>query len=179
MKAVGIDLAGLEKNDTGFCALDDKNNAEVCILHTDIEIINAVQKENPDIACIDGPLSKPAAGIMRKCDAELRRYGALPPMLMGMKALTERATKLRSALENLGFKVIEVFPNATANILGYYDRDWRNIQGKMATLKIFFKRNLTKDEIDAVSAAITGILFLRGQTKNIGDKGGVIVVPAV
>ena len=38
--AVGIDLAGVENNDTGFCIIDENLKADYCILHTDSEIID-------------------------------------------------------------------------------------------------------------------------------------------
>jgi hypothetical protein len=41
------------------------------------------------------------------------------------------------------------------------------------------RRLLIKDELDAISAAVTAYLHLMGQTKTIGDESGSIVIPSV
>lgn len=177
MKIIGIDLAGLEKNDTGFCVLEEKR-ALAHILHSDGQIISGIEREKPDLICIDAPLTSPK-GAERAADAALRKYGSIPPTTGGMVYLTKRGVALRAALEKK-FPIIEVFATATAKILGYYDAEPGNRQKGLLSLGItgdMEKRYLTKDELDAISCAITGQLYLLGKTETVGDEEGKIVIP--
>jgi len=179
-KIIGIDLAGLEKNFTGLCVFQEKN-ALVKILHTDSEILAAIDEEKPDLICIDGPLTIPHEGTMRRCDTELQQYGALPPLLGGMRYLTLRGNRLRERLERR-YRVIEVHSLAGAKILGFWDADPTNRQKALIRMGItgdVEKRMLTKDEVDAITAAAIGMLYLEGKAAGVGGKEGVIVVPRV
>ena len=178
MKIIGIDLAGLEKNETGFCVFEDKR-VSVKTLKTDEEIIKEVEKECPDLVCIDAPLTLPNQN-QRQVDLELKQYGALPPLMGGMRYLTMRGNKLRENL--VGYRVIEVLNRATAKILGLDYPDPAERQKAMIAMSItgdIEKRSLTKDEVDSIMAAITGYLYLEGKAKEIGDKEGVIIVPKI
>ena len=185
MKIVGIDLAGMDKNKTGFCALTCSENkeldkvAKVKLMHTDAEILLAVEQENPDLICIDAPLSAPKEGDMRDCDHELVSYGKLPPLLGGMKSLTNRAIELKRVLES--YAIIEIYAKATSKILGYYDEDYVKQQKSLLSMGIrgdLEKRVLSKDEIDSVTAALTGYLYLSGKTKEAGHDS-IIIIPGV
>ncbi|MEM7820274.1 MAG: DUF429 domain-containing protein, partial [Candidatus Aenigmatarchaeota archaeon] len=71
MRIVGIDLAGKPENDTGFCLLSD-NGAETKLLHTDTEILAAVEAAKPDIIAIDAPFWLPK-GNWRPAEEMLMR----------------------------------------------------------------------------------------------------------
>lgn len=179
MSVIGIDPAGMPKNDTGIAIFENKN-VRTCLVHEDDEIVEVVEKERPELVAIDAPFSKPKQGSFREADLALRKYGTLPLNMRGMVSLTERGIKLKEKLG--GFGLIEVFPKATALILGYYDEDGRRMQKNMLAFGITGepeKRLLSKDEIDAISAAITGYLHLQGKTKEVGDEEGRIVIPEV
>ena len=186
MKSLGIDLAGMEKNPTGVCTLtysiqpDVPKVAKTHVAYTDGDIIAAVKEEAPDVVCIDGPLSKPNEGFSRQCDQQLASYGIVPPLLGSMRTVMERGMRLKAELS--GFKVIEVFSVGTAKILGYYDRDQMKQQKRLLSLGVrgdLETRYLTKDEVDAVSAALTGYLYLTRKTTEVGSEDGKIVVPKV
>ena len=85
------------------------------------EIIDELKKSGADLVAIDAPLT--FEGKNRACDDELRVYGALPPTLKGMTTLADRGTKLAVELKKLNFNVIEVFPTASAKILGFHDKN--------------------------------------------------------
>jgi predicted nuclease with RNAse H fold len=179
-KIIGLDLAGLEKNETGFCVFQEKN-AVVRVLHSDDEILAAIDAEQPDLICIDGPLTIPREGNLRRCDLELQDYGVLPPLLGGMRYLTLRANRLRERLERR-YRVIEVFPTASAKILGFWDPNPAQRQKALVRMGItgdVEKRMLTKDEVDAIVAAATGHLYLSGKAAEVGGDEGIIVVPRV
>jgi len=177
MKIIGLDLAGFEKNDTGFCVFEDKK-VRVKILKTDIEIMEEIDKEKPDLICIDGPITLPVQ-LQRKCDLELKQYGALPPLLGGMRYLTMRGNRLREKLEN--HKVIEVLNRATVKLLGFDYPEPAKRQEALKAMSITgdIERPLTKDEVDSITAAITGYLYLEGKAQEIGDDEGIIVVPKI
>jgi len=99
-----------------------------------------------------------------------------------MRMLTKRGIKLRKILEKKGYKVIEVYPGATQDILKVARKNVSLKKLRSGLKKLGIKverRELTHDELDAVTAAFTGYLHLKGKTISLGDKKeGVIVVPS-
>ncbi len=183
MKIVGIDLAGNPKNETGFCILEvngENKTVRTSILHSNSEIIHKLNEISPEIIAIDAPLT--FSGINRHCDEKLREYGALPVTLRGMEVLARRGSELAKELRKPEFKLIEVFSTASAKILGFYDSKEVEMQKKLMNsglLGDLQKRFLTRDELDAVFAAITGYLYLNSSTESVGDKDGTIIIPKV
>jgi len=195
MISIGIDLAGLEKNKTGFCILEDNvansatwnflvkpqpknlrllSLAETFILHTDDEIVENVKKVKPDVVGIDAPLIYPPK--IRKCDRTLKKYGAMPPTMKSMSILSKRGFFLAKKLK--GFNVIEVFPTASAKILGVYNKDINMMVQGLLNLDLIINNSIsTKDEVDALLAALTGLLHLHNLTEDVGDKEGVVICP--
>lgn len=183
MRVVGIDLAGSEKNDTGFCVLlSDGNGKKVktTLLKSDEEIKLQCQLVQPDLIAIDAPLTPARNAYMRLAEEELKSYGALPQNLRGMTYLVERGIRLGNQLKN-NYKVIEVYNNATAKILGFYEKKDFDMQKKLAEmLEGELKNRLMKrDELDSISAALTGFLYMQGKTQEVGDDEGKIVIPKV
>lgn len=173
MISVGIDLAGLEKNKTGFCILKG-NIAETFVLHTDDEIVENVEKVKPDVVGIDAPLIYPPK--IRECDKLLKKYGAMPPTMKSMSILSKRGFFLAKKLKD--FNVIEVFSTGNAKILGIYSRDVNvMIQGLLGFGLVVNNRISTRDEVDSIIAAFTGGLWLQGRAEKIGDKEGFVICP--
>lgn len=199
MKIVGIDLAGSPKRKTGFCVLDERMQTKTSVLATDKEIICETKKENPDIISIDAPLSLPAGrcclrktcscrkfGHLRKCDRELlnRRIRFFPITLGPMRKLTMRGIKLKKIFEKKNFRVIESFPGSIQDILGMPRK--QNGLGKLrrALIKFGFKgdvgkKDLTDDELDAITSALVGKLFLENNYTAIGSGEEIIIVPRI
>lgn len=180
MKFVGIDLAGTAKHFTGFCILtvqDFKDKfAETKLLNTDNEIIEETKKAKPEIVAIDAPLSKGK----RKCDYDLKIYGALPLTLKSMEILAERGIKISNELRKENFNVIEVFATASAKILGFYNKRKEAEQKElMKMVKGINKKLLKKHEIDAIFCAITAYLHHIGKTMEVGDENGKIIIPKI
>jgi len=168
MKAVGIDLAGKEKNPTGMCTLY-RNSSSFSVLslktlYGDRDIIEYATRNKADVVAIDAPLIEGEIRV-REGDIILKKYGALPPTMPSMRELSIRAMKIAKLVEG---QVIEVFPTASAKILGFYNKDYR----EMALLAGIKARN--KHEVDAYVAALTGMLYLEGKTEMAGE----IVIPA-
>ncbi len=183
MRVAGIDLAGSDRNDTGFCALSGdgrEKSVRTRLLKTDSDIELQCDLLSPDLIAIDAPLSPAKNACMRGADEQLREYGALPHNLRGMACLVERGIALGNRLR-ASHPVIEVFSTATAKILGFYDKDDAEMQKRLAPLLggDLTGRMLSRDELDAVAAALTAFLHLRGKTAELGDAEGKIAVPKV
>ena len=108
MSVVGIDLAGTEKRQTGFCILD-KMKAYTTVVYTDKEIIDKIKEVKPKIITIDAPLSLPKGRKsieertnihLRECDRELLKRGIkfFPITLGPMRKLTTRGIRLKKIL---------------------------------------------------------------------------------
>lgn len=183
MKVAGLDLAGNPKNDTGFCILQvtaDRKHVSTSILHSDSEILERLKKTKPDLTAIDAPLMYNC--VNRKCDDELREYGALPVTLRGMETLAKRGCRLAEKLREDNLEFIEVFSTATAKILGFYDRKEVVMQKNLISSGMdgsVNERMLSKDEIDAIFAAITACLHISKKTVAVGDEEGKIITPCV
>lgn len=106
MKAVGIDLAGVESRPTGLCLMYGNLRASTCLLHTDDEITRKTIECRPDVVAIDAPLALPrgreslstrSTVHLRECDRELLRMGIkfFPLTLGPMRLLTGRGMRLR------------------------------------------------------------------------------------
>lgn len=194
-KVIGIDLAGSEKRNSGFCVLDEKFNAKAFVLHTDAEILNTIKKikAKPKVIAIDAPLCLPlgrkslrkpkSKGIhFRKCDLELRKMKIkfFPITLGPMRKLTIRGIRLKKRLEK-NYEVIEVFPGGAQDILGI-PRKQDGIEGLLKGLKRQGVKNLHKkmngDELDAVTCALVGMFYVNKKYLALGDpKEGLIIMP--
>lgn len=163
-KIVGLDLAGVDKNPTGYCLLEineiEERVSKILLLFKNEQIIEEIEKEKPDLICIDAPLSFPSKGYFRSSDLILISLGFRPlsPILPGMRALVERAIKLKNVLENNGYRVIEVFPRATERIL--------NLKKE---------RKVNKDKYDAFLCALTGKYYLQNKFEILDNE---IVIPS-
>jgi predicted nuclease with RNAse H fold len=191
-KVVGIDLAGSPKRNTGICTLN-KNHITFCtILHTDREIMNYIGKENPTLIAIDAPLNLPPGRKsiedkngehFRPCDRELLRRGIrfFPITLGPMRLLTRRGIRLKRALKTRGYAVIEVYPGAAQDIwhTGRKQDGLSKLRKGLEKLGVKgLNKKMNGDELDAVTAAIVGQLFLRGKAEVLGNfKRGAIIIP--
>jgi len=179
---VGIDLAGVATNPTGWALLKNKT-IFTNHMYPDEEILKRSTDCRPQLIAVDAPLSLPKKGIMRKADREMhkRGYPVFPPRFPAMEKLTLRAVRVVQEIKRRGFNVIEVHPTSTRKALKMPTKDWKKIQtvfiriGLEGDLKT---RALTDHEIDAVTAALTAHLHLQGKTELMGDEEeGYIVVP--
>ncbi|HEV2226657.1 MAG TPA: DUF429 domain-containing protein [Nitrososphaerales archaeon] len=192
---IGIDLAGSEKRNTGFCLMDSEMNCKTRVLHTDNEIISLTAEAKPSVVSIDAPLFLPKGRKsiedrgpphFRECDKELLRMHIrfFPISLGPMRMLTTRGMRLRSTLESYGLEVIESFPGAIQDLL--------HMPRKQAGLPLLAKAlteygvalgrpeaELNGDELDAVTSALVGLLYKKGDYRAIGDPTeGLMILPA-
>lgn len=190
MKAIGIDLAGVESRPTGLCIMDDLLGARTTLLYTDDEILNYTLECEPGVVAIDAPLALPRGRKsltrkskihLRECDRELLRMGIkfFPLTLGPMRHLTERGIRLRAELEKKGLVVIETYPGAAQDIL-HIPRKGRGLeglaQGLLQTGIRGVDADLTGDELDAVTCALVGIFYLKGKYRAIGDPDEILMI---
>ena len=193
---VGIDLAGSEKRNTGFCIMNNKMRCRTATLHTDDEIRRMTEEASPSVVSIDAPLFLPKGRKsiedrgpphFRECDKELLRMHIrfFPISLGPMRMLTTRGIRLRSSLEAKGIEVIESFPGAIQDLL--------KMPRKQAGLPLLAKAlrghgvdlgkpdgELNGDELDAVTSALVGLLYVKGTFRAIGDpEEGLMILPPI
>ncbi|HEY6283094.1 MAG TPA: DUF429 domain-containing protein [Nitrososphaerales archaeon] len=191
---VGIDLAGSEKRNTGFCIMDGNMMCKTMVLHTDDEILAQTLEARPSVVSIDAPLFLPKGRKsiedrgpphFRECDKELLRMHIrfFPISLGPMRMLTTRGMRLRAALERRGLEVIESFPGAIQDLL--------QMPRKQAGLPLLARAlirygisldkpeaELNGDELDAVTSALVGLLYKKGKYRAIGDPTeGLMILP--
>lgn len=188
---IGIDLAGSEKRKTGICILDKNLVVRTFLVFKDEEILSIVKNVNPSIIAIDAPLSIPkgrrniddrGGPHFRECDLMLRDLGIkfFPITLGPMRMLTKRGMLLKEKLENLGYEVIEVFPGGAQDLLGIARKSKGLKPLREGLLRLGIKgirEDATGDELDAVTAAYVGLLFLRKEAMLLKGCDGCIVMP--
>ncbi|MGC8812129.1 MAG: DUF429 domain-containing protein [Candidatus Aenigmatarchaeota archaeon] len=191
MKVVGIDLAGSEKRETGFCVLDEKLKAETYVLFKDEEIIKEVERVKPKVISIDAPLALPKGRPslskkyknyphLRECDRELLRMRIrfFPITLGPMRKLTKRGIKLKKIFEEKGFEVIETFPGAAQDLLKIPRRkEKEKLRKGLIKLGIKgIKEEISEHELDAITCALVGKFYLEKNYLAIGDKKEVLMI---
>jgi predicted nuclease with RNAse H fold len=191
-KVVGIDLAGSPKRNTGICTLKESTVTLCGIVHTDREIIDYIEEVNPSLIAVDAPLNLPPGRKsiddrngehFRLCDRELLKRGIrfFPITLGPMRLLTKRGIRLKRILARRGYKMVEVYPGAAQDIWNIGRKQDGLPQLRKGLQKLGVKgldKWMDGDELDAVTAAIVGQLFLRGKADVLGNvRRGAIVIP--
>jgi predicted nuclease with RNAse H fold len=190
MKAVGIDLAGVESRPTGLCLMDDNLYATAFILYTNNEITRKTVECRPDVVAIDAPLALPRGREslskrsnvhLRECDRELLGMGIkfFPLTLGPMRQLTRRGIWLRAGLERKGLTVIETYPGAAQDVL-HIPRKGKGLDKLTEGLRLVgvkgLDRGMSGDELDAITCALVGIMYLKGEHRAIGDPDEMLMI---
>lgn len=194
MRVVGIDLAGSEKQITGFCLLDEKLNCKTRALYTDVEIVGETLKAKPNVVSIDAPLCLPkgrksleqrGAPHLRLCDRELLRMKIkfFPLTLGPMRMLTKRGIMLKNIFGKSRLTVIESFPGSVQDILGIPRKQEGVEKLRKGLIEYGFSGDVTKevitdDELDAIASALVGKMYLENNYLAIGDpEEGLMILP--
>jgi hypothetical protein len=191
MLIVGLDLAGVEIRPTGFCILEGLK-VKTCVVYGDREIIKKIQGIKPKLVAVDAPLSLPAGrksidertgAHLRECDRELlrRKIKFFPVTLGPMRKLTSRGIELRKTLESMHFNVIEVYPGGAQDVLGIprKQKGLDKLREGLNRLQINgICDAMSADELDAITCAYVGKLFLEGKTLTYGSDDQTIIMPS-
>jgi predicted nuclease with RNAse H fold len=188
---LGVDLAGAQRRPTGICLLRGLKG-KTFLLYSDEEILECAEKEKPALVAIDAPLHLPPGRKsiddrndvhFRPCDEELRRRKIrfFPITLGPMRMLTERGIRLKAALKTKGFRSVEIYPGGAQDIWGIprARNDLPTLRRQLQRLGIKgLKKEITSHELDAVSGALVGLLFLQDKAEVYGDfSSGAIIMP--
>ena len=190
MSIVGLDLAGVETRPTGFCQLVNMN-VKTSLLYDDKTIIETIKQANPSVVGIDAPLSLPfgrksieeKSNIhLRNCDRELLKRGIrfFPITLGPMRKLTTRGINLKRVLQEQNTLSIETYPGGAQDVLGI-PRKQKGIQNLAEGLKnlgiVGINSQMSDHELDAITCAYVGKLFLEGKAEVYGSLCEGIVMP--
>ena len=203
----GIDLTSSPKKPSAYALLDGELRISFRErLHTDRDIIAAVELDLPTTVAIDAPLSLPKGLCCldedclchpesgekgRLCERELAKLGIgcfFTTKRSIIERMVHRAINLKNGLLARGYQVIEVYPYASKVRLwgrpAYKKTTNRGVEFLRAHLAMTvpdIERNgskLTHDHCDAVIAAYTACLHYRGKVDLIGDPDeGQIFIP--
>ena len=188
MPIVGLDLAGVESRPTGFCTLTNMK-AKTNLVYTDEEILKKIGESNPSVVAIDAPLSLPpgrksleerTGNHLRECDRELlKRHIKFFPVTLGpMRKLTVRGINLRHILEAENRFTIEAYPGGAQDVLGI-PRKQKGLEKLKVGLENLGIEGLTSQmsdhELDAVTCAYVGKLFLEGKSVTYGGPEGIVM----
>lgn len=198
IKIVGIDLTGSQEKASGVAFLNN-HLVKTSLILTDDEMIEEIIKFKPHVVSIDSPLSLPKGrltvfdddptrdefGILRECERVLKKRGvnAYPTLLPSMQKLTKRGIELASKLRAKGYPVVESYPGAVQDIIGLPRK-----QASLTMLKKglgifglkgeFLKKEVSHDELDAITSAIVGIFFLSRDYEAIGSLDeNLMIIP--
>lgn len=186
MRSLGIDLTGSEKRASGVALLMDYYVGYTGRIHNDAAMLHIASQYAPDVISIDSPLTEPdiPGKIYRQCELDLKRrgIGVYWCFLPSMKALTLRGIQLAAQLRAAGHVVIESYPGAAQDILaiprkGVSKGALRDGLDRFGITGLTNKiSSISHDELDAVTAALVGIFYLRGHYEALGPlilpKGG-------
>jgi len=194
---VGIDLSGSKQRPTGVCVLSD-NTAHLSIAFTDQEIIQKTISASPSLVSIDSPLSLPRGrtctrdscrcrrfGIIREIERILKKRGinVYPCLIPSMQALTRRGMALAKTLRKRRLYVIESYPGAAQDILGFPRKrvDLADLQMNLANTGIsvtYENEPVSHHEVDALTSALVGYFYLADMYEGIGNNHeGHLIIP--
>jgi predicted nuclease with RNAse H fold len=194
MKYIGVDLAGSPKRPTGLCSTNDRLNMCCSIRYSDADILDAVEKSKARFAAIDAPLALPRGrhclgehcrgrAHFRACDRVLMRMRIrfFPVTIGPMRILTARGISLKKKLERLRVRVVETYPGASQDLLGLPRKQHGLGELEKALARIgcsgdVAARNLTGDELDAVSCALVARDYAKGHYTAIGDPSEIMMI---
>ncbi|RYZ60083.1 MAG: DUF429 domain-containing protein, partial [Proteobacteria bacterium] len=221
----GIDLTASAKKASAVCIISASSEGirttiPATAIVSDADILALVRSEPWDCVALDGPRSEPkgftgfverdgtvpkGAVRSRKCEREVNaRIGPIffysPRARSGVREWLARSVGLFAALDDLGDRLIEVFPHATfvAAVNGVERRSPNPLRPKDTAGGLSDRQDVlrallgsidvgalkqgnaaTHDVLDAAAAATTALMHLLGATAELGDAadGGLIVVP--
>jgi predicted nuclease with RNAse H fold len=194
MNYVGVDLAGSPRRPTGICIVNERLTTHCSIRYSDGEIYDVVRKSKGKVVAIDAPLALPKGrhclqehcrgrNHFRACDRVLLRMKIrfFPITIGPMRSLTVRGIRLRNSLEQRRIEVIETYPGASQDLLGLPRKQHDLEKLRRGLVRIgcsgdVATRNLTGDELDAVSCALVARNYAKGIYTAIGDPQEIMMI---
>jgi predicted nuclease with RNAse H fold len=165
--------------------------AETALLFTTEEIVKKTLQTTPLLVAIDAPLYLPpgrktiedrTGPHLRESDRALLKIGIkiFPATLGPMRKLTTRGINLRGIFEVAGLTVVEAYPGGAQDVLGI-PRKQHGLNKLLAGLETLGLKGLngamSDHELDAITCAYIGKLFLEGKAVVYGTPDQGIVLP--
>ncbi len=188
---VGVDLAGSPKRFTGVCTMSGRTILSCAAVQTDADILALIDGAQPELVVIDAPLRLPPGRRslddrngehFRPCDRILLKRGIkfFPITLGPMRMLTERGIRLRRWLERRNIPALEMYPGGAQDVWGIRRKQYGLPRLRSGLDKLGINGldpEMTHDELDAVTGAYVGVLYLQGRAELIGDErtGGILL----
>ncbi len=168
----GVDLAGSPRRPTGIAVVSNGKLVYADKVFLDNEILDLLLKYRVCLVAIDAPLS--FSKSYRKVDLAMKRKGfkVLPPGWRGMRMLTNRAIRLKRALESVGVKVIETHPSSAIKSSGLHRVD--DVIASLINVDDWSFINKGKDVVDAVISACVAWAYVECSSYSIEEVDGVI-----
>lgn len=207
MRVIGLDLTASPEKGTAYAVLaKEMDIIAEAFLNSDEEIIALAEEQCPALVAIDAPLSLPVGLCCleesctcrpvssrkgRQCERELSALGIgcyYTTKRSIIKGMVYRALAIKQRLERSRFTVIEVYPYASKlRPFGPLPRK-ATVTGRRAlqeglcrlipSLPSTRETTLSHDALDALLAAYTGVLYIKGQTEALGDPAeGLLHIP--
>jgi predicted nuclease with RNAse H fold len=207
MRIIGLDLTTSPEKATTFAVLTKGMNIVAEGLAAgDEEIIALAAEQCSVLVAMDAPLSLPlglccleescachsvSSRKGRQCERELSALGIgcyYTTKRSIIKGMVYRAIALKEKLDERGSVVIEVYPYASkVRLFGKLPRKTtvagrRALQERLRRLILAVpspqESLLSHDALDALLAAYTGVLYLKDQTKALGNPAeGLLHIP--
>jgi len=202
MIVCGIDMASAKPATLAF--IDEKLNIETLVDYGELSqgFIAKLTDSDVSVVAIDSPLGfpkgmccledscpcKPSNGNGRLAERELSKVGISSYYTTKktiIKPMIYKAIKWAKALRHYGFTVIEIYPYATKFKL--FGKPVPSKTKQLLLLKelvtgLGFPPGIISecnhDQIDAILAAYTGLLYIQGNTDEVGEEEeSKIVIP--
>jgi predicted nuclease with RNAse H fold len=199
---VGVDLAGVERRETGIAVLHDGRLTLLTSAGDDGEIFRHVAVAGRGAAvAINAPLTIPRGRCCldddcpcrydpgtrsRELERELLHMG-VPILATGLiKVLARRGAHLATLLRAHGWAPLEAYPFATLRLLGLPTKGKRTREGRRAIhdalqccVPGLAHPGASEHQLDAVDCALTAHLWRQGRTRMVGAPDeGQTVIPA-
>jgi predicted nuclease with RNAse H fold len=200
---VGIDLAGVEHHETGVAVLRGGRLERLTSAGDDAEILALARSAGRwGTVAINAPLTRPMGRCClddacrcrtdpgtrsRQLERELARMG-IPTLATALiKVLARRGERIATAMAEMGYQPLEVYPFATLRLLGLPWQGKKTPAGRRRihrALKPLVPGlnhpRASEHQLDAVVCALTALLWRQGRTRTVGrPEEGLMVIPDV
>jgi predicted nuclease with RNAse H fold len=200
---VGIDLAGVERRETGIALFSGGWLALLTSAGSDAEILSFIARCRPRATvAINAPLTRPRGRCCldddcpcrydpgtrsRQLERDLLHMG-VPILATGLiNVLARRGARLAAALRSVGIEPLEVYPYATLRLLGLPTKGKRTKVGRriihdalQPLVPGLAHPDASEHQLDAVVCAHPAYLWRQGRSRTVGVADeGLMVIPAV
>ncbi|QDV38231.1 DUF429 domain-containing protein [Tautonia plasticadhaerens] len=199
---VGIDLAGVERRETGVAVLVDGRLELLTSAGPDAEILALATLAGPGgTVAINSPLTRPLGRCCleddcpcrddpgtrsRQLERELARMRVPALATALLKVLARRGERIATAMRGAGIEPIEVYPYATLRLLGLPTAGKKTADGRRRIRRALKplvpgldRQHASEHRLDAIVCAYTAQLWREGRARAVGvPEEGLMIIPA-